>query len=188
MLNSRLALLAALAGLSALAPSALASEAQSVDNTKTAASWTGPIANGLNVSFLLDGIATDGECGDLASPDTACDSTVVHVTGIVGEGSTLTFRIDGFLPVSDFDLRVYTADAEGNPETYLDSPTSTDVSDSSPLGSSDPATRRPATIENKVVDVAQFANPETGEIDAALRRPGAVLPRGPGLLRRTRDA
>jgi hypothetical protein len=162
---SRSALLAALVGLAALAPSALASEAQSVDTTKTVADWTGPVGTGANTSFLLDGIATDGTCGDLASPDTACDATVVHVTGIVGEGSTITFRIDGFLPISDFDLRVYTADAEGNADTYLDSPTSTDVSESSPLGSSDPRYTSAGDYENKVVDVAQFADAETGVID-----------------------
>lgn len=166
MHNSRSALLAALAGLAALAPSALASDAQSVDTTTTKADWTGAAGNGLNTSFLLDGLAGQkGTCGPLSDLRTACDATVVHVTGIVGEGSTVTFRIDGFLPISDFDLRVYTSDAEGNADTYLDSPTSTDVSESSPLGSDDPRYTSAGDYENKVVDVAQFADAETGVID-----------------------
>lgn len=163
---SRLALLATLVG-AVTAPVASASDPVSVssDPASLQADWTSPVGSGLNTSFLLDGIATDGTCGDLDDPQAACDATVVHVSGVVGEGSTATFRIDGFLPVSDFDLRVYTADAQGNADTYLDSPTSTDVSESSPLGSSDPRYTGAGDYENKVIDVAQYSDPQTGEID-----------------------
>ena len=160
---SRHALLAALAGLGALAPSALASEPQSVSNATPEAKWISPVSNGVNTSFFLDSLIGGGECGDLADPQTACDKTLVHVTGIAGDGSTVTFRIEGFQPVSDFDLRVYTADAEGNPDTYLGSPTGTDAGDSSPLGSDDPRYTSAGDYEYKTVPV-EF-DPETGEVD-----------------------
>lgn len=159
-----LALALALAGL---APAtALGSANQTVSNEKLKADWTGAPALGLNQSFLLDGIGGQvGTCGALTDPRTACDKTLVHLTGIVGEGSTLKFRIDGFLPVSDFDLRVYTSDETGALDSYLGSPSSTDVSETSPAGSGDPRYTGPGDYENKVVDVTPYADFETGEID-----------------------
>lgn len=156
----------AVAGLAALAPTALASPAQTLTNAAPAATWTGPHGLGANVSFFLDSLTGTGTCsGDVADPQTACDKTLVRVNGIVGEGSTVTFRIEGFQPVSDFDLRVYTADADGNEDTYLGSPTSSDVSESSPLEDLDPRYTGVGDFENKVVDVSAFADPDTGEID-----------------------
>lgn len=153
--------------VAAIAPTtAFGSATQTVSPEKKQADWTGAAALGLNQSFLLDGIAGQaGTCGALDDPRTACDKTLVHVTGIVGEGSSIKFRIDGFLPVSDFDIRVYTADAEGTIESYLGSPTSTDAGEQSGLGSDDPRYTSAGDYENKVVDVTQYANFETGEID-----------------------
>ena len=166
----RVALAATLAGLGLTAP-ALASAPQSVGNDGDSpvlkADWTGPVANGLNTSFFLDGTVPGqtGTCGTPDDPQTACDSTLVHVTGVYGDGSQIAFRIDGFQPVSDFDLRVYTADADGKPETYLGSPSSSDVSESSPLGDADPRYTSAGDYENKVVDLTQYADPATGVVD-----------------------
>ena len=162
---SRLALLGAFAGLAAAAPSALASDAQTVSPTAAAATWTSPVGSGINNSYFLDDLTDAGECGDIADPQTACDKTLVRVTGVVGEGSTVKFAIDGFQPYSDFDLRVYTADAEGNLDAYLGSPTGTAAGDSSPLGSDDPRYTSAGDFEYKTVPVDTYADPETGEID-----------------------
>lgn len=166
---SRHALLVAAAGLALTAPGALASPDQSVTTegtpAKLKADWTGPVGNGLNTSFLFDGLAGQkGTCGPATDLRTACDATVVRLTGVVGEGSTLTFRIDGFRPVSDFDLRVYTAFG-GEVDAYQGSPTSTDVSESSPLEKNDPRYTGAGDFENKVIDVFAFADPDTGFID-----------------------
>src|SRR6478735_3671107 len=120
-----LALGLAVAGLGAFAPAALASPNQEINLDKAKADWTGPVASALNTSYFLDGTAPGqkGTCGAADDPQTACDKTLVHVTGIVGEGSSIKFRIDGFQQVSDFDLRVYTADATGAEGEYLGSPT-----------------------------------------------------------------
>lgn len=165
---TRLAMLSALTGLAAMAPSALASPPQTVtsDPAGLKADWTGPTATGLNTSYFLGGTGPipDGSCAN-AEPQTACDATLVHLTGTAGEGSTLTFRIDGFLPISDFDLRVSTANPDGSADTYLGSPTSSDVSESSPLGSDDPRYTFAGDYENKVVNVADYADPDTGAVD-----------------------
>jgi hypothetical protein len=154
-------------GIGALAPAALASPNQSVSPAKLKSDWTSPTATGLNTSFFLDGTAPGqkGTCGAMDNPQTACDKTLVHLTGVVGEGSSLKFRIDGFLPVSDFDIRVYTADEKGAEETYLGSPTDTDICSSSQLGCDDPRYTGPGDYENKVVDAFQYADPETGVVD-----------------------
>jgi hypothetical protein len=156
----------AVAGLGVMAPAAVASPNQAISPAKLKADWASPAGVGLNTSYLLDGLAGQkGTCGGLDNPQTACDKTLVHLTGIIGEGSTVKFRIDGFLPVSDFDLRVYTADAAGNLETHLGSPSSTDVSETSPLGADDPRWTSAGDYENKLVDVTQYADPETGVVD-----------------------
>ena len=171
-ISRSLALVAAAAGLAAAAPSAMASATQTLDVTgpgTVKADWSGPTAMGLNPSFFLDGTAPGqkGTCdGDASSPETACDKTLVHVTGIVGDGSSIKFRIDGFQQYSDFDLRVYESDADGTAGTYLGSPTSTDTYDSSPLGGNDPRGTAAGDYEYKVVDLAQYSDPETGAIDA----------------------
>jgi hypothetical protein len=124
------------------------------------------VGNGANTSYFADGLAGQkGTCGPLTDLRTACDKTLVRVTGVVGEGSTLKFRIDGFRPVSDFDIRVYTSDETGELDAYQGSPTSTDVSESSPLEGDDPRYTSAGDYENKVVDVAAFADSETGVID-----------------------
>lgn len=157
----------AFAALAAAAPSALASADQSVSpgEATSKASWTSPVGSGVNTSFFLDSFTKGGKCGAVSDPQTACDQTVVHVTGNLGVDSTLTFRIDGFLPTSDFDIRVYEADEDGTPEAYLGSPTSTDNDETSPLGSNDPRHTGAGDYENKVVAVGNYADPETGDID-----------------------
>lgn len=162
---SRHALLSALAGLAAFAPSALASDAQTVTVEAPKATWTSAPGMGVNTSFFLDDIAGGGTCGDLSDPTTACDKTLVHVKGIVGTGSTITFRIEGFLPVSDFDLRVYDSDAEGTEGGYLDGPTSTDAGEQSGLGSTDPRYTSAGDYENKEINISAYADEMTGEVD-----------------------
>ena len=163
--RTSLGMLAA-AGLAAAVPAAQASPNQTLSTAtpeqpaKIAASWTGPVTSGMNTSFLLD----YGDCSG-ADPRTVCDRTLVRVVGTVGEGSTVTFRIDGFKPVSDFDIRVYTADETGAQDTYLGSPTSTDAGDQSGLGSDDPRYTSAGDFENKLVDVTPYADLETGAID-----------------------
>ena len=159
-----LALALAVAGI---APAtALGSPNQAISPDKLKADWTSPVGTGLNTSYFLDGTAgQSGTCGALSDPRAACDKTLVHVTGVVGEGSSITFRIDGFLPVSDFDLRVYTAEADGTLVDDLGSPTTTDAEESSPLGELDPRRTSAGDFENKVVDITSYADYETGEID-----------------------
>ena len=169
-ISRSLALVVAAAGLAAAAPSALASATQTLNAAAPGtvkADWSGPAAVGLNSSFFLDGTAPGqkGTCGDTSSPQTACDKTLVHVKGIVGDGSSIKFRIDGFAQYSDFDLRVYTSDASGAAGTYLGSPTSTDTYDSSPVGSNDPRGTAAGDYEYKVVDLSQYADATTGAID-----------------------
>lgn len=160
------ALIAAMApGASAASPTQTLTTATETEPAKLAADWTGPTGLGVNLSYFLDGLLTTGSCGDVAEPQAACDKTLVHVKGVVGDGSSVKFRIDGFLPISDFDIRVYTADADGNLDTYLGSPSSTDVSESSPLGSSDPRYTSIGDYENKLVDLSPYADYETGAID-----------------------
>lgn len=166
IISPRVAVAAALASLAVAAP-AVASAPQSVSPDSPKADWTGPVGNGLNPSFFLDGTVPGqaGTCGSPDDPRTACDRTLVHVTGVFGDGSTVKFRIDGFQPASDFDLRVYTADAAGTPDSYLGSPTSTDTGDSSPLGKSDPRYTAAGDYENKVVDLSRYADYQTGVVD-----------------------
>lgn len=159
-----LALALAIIGLAPTA--ALASPDQSISDTKLKADWTSPVGTGFNTSYFLDGTAGQaGTCGALSDPRAACDKTLVHVTGTVGEGSSITFRIDGFLPASDFDIRVYTSNAEGALESDLGSPTSTDAEESSPLGALDPRRTSAGDYENKVVGLSEYADYETGKID-----------------------
>lgn len=162
--------IAAVSGLAALAlaapgASAAADRAVSVTHEAPKATWSGATASGLNTSYFLDGTATTGACGK--DQQTYCDSTLVKIDSLVDKGAKLTVRMDGFTPVSDFDLRVYQSNDKGERLTYLGSPTG-DVAAGSPAGSSDPRHTGPGDFESKeatsvktgqyyLVDVVYFA-------------------------------
>lgn len=143
--------LAGAATLAAAAPAAASPDA-TVTPDAPVATWNGPAANGLNTSFFLDGIATTGSCAN-TDEQTRCDSTKVFIDAdTYASNAKLTFRIEGFRQVDDFDLRVYDLGTKPNSAgTYLGSPTSTDVSNSSPLGSDDPRYTSAGDFENKEV-------------------------------------
>ena len=170
-ISRSLALVAAAAGLALTAPSALAAPAtKTIDATTPGtykADWTGATAVGANNSYFLDGTApgVKGTCaGDTATPNTACEKTLVHVKGIAGDGSTLTLRIDGFQQYSDFDLRAYESDATGAEGNYLGSPSSDPTATTSlPVDALATANGDP---EYKTVDLTQYADATTGAVDA----------------------
>src|SRR4051794_34636307 len=100
-----LALLAAVGGL-ACAPAA----AQAADHNflltpaSTTASVTGAAAVGFNTSWLAYETSSRAPAPTCkaGSPDTQCESTLIHVTADSVGGGTLTMRLDGFQPYSDF--------------------------------------------------------------------------------------
>jgi hypothetical protein len=154
----KLTLLGVLAGLVVAAP---ASAARTVTVSPTApASWTSDPGNGLNTGFGTDpGVgpaALRGKCG--TSTQDYCDFTLVHFTGAPLTGGTATFRIDGFQPYSDFDLRVYASDASGEQFEDLSDPTG-DVTKDSPLGEDDPRATGAGDFETTQLDL-------TGYVDA----------------------
>ena len=152
------ALAAALSSLAVLAPAAGAAPDRAVTVSPDAAkaTWTGVPAPALNVSFLPPAGPVKGTC--TKDPQYYCDLTLVHVTAADISDGNVTFRIDGFQPYSDFDLRVYASDADGNPDTYLGSPAS-DNAATSPLGANDPRNTAAGDYESKAV-------PLGGDIDA----------------------
>src|SRR5882724_9427309 len=127
-------LLAAVAGLAIIVPAASAAvdRTVSVSPATPKADWAGATTTGFNTSFFADGIGpVTGSCGK--DTQDYCEQTLVHVTGDDIGGGTATFRIDGFQPYSDFDLRVYESDETGALGTYLGAPQS-DNAKTSPLG------------------------------------------------------
>ena len=122
------ALLMAILVIGALAiPAGAAPEpAQSFDlddETNTTASFTSEPQIGTNVPFLLDGTATDYSCE--GTPEAQCERVFLAVRGLtdteiadnpaITENMTVSATIDNYsVPVADFDLRIYTADADGN--------------------------------------------------------------------------
>lgn len=132
--------LAAAVGLATTGPAsaAPADREGAVSAGELAYSWTGQTANGANVSFF--GASVTDEPGSCASTDarTMCDETLIKVDALATKGAQLTFRIEGFgTPVDDFDLRVYSSNAQGDPVSHLGSPAS-DNAATSPLGANDP--------------------------------------------------
>jgi hypothetical protein len=121
----------------------------------TTATWTGTAGTGLNTSFFLDGTAPGqkGTCGTVDDPRTACETTLVHLTGAPIGGGTATFRIDGFQPVSDFDLRVSNSDETGGPDGDPFDPTGD--SESGPLGDLDPRATSAGDFETVTVSLPE---------------------------------
>ncbi len=135
-----LATAAGLLGLAALPASAelernVTLEKEALENGVIAAEWEGSEGSGLNTSWFLDGTATTGSCAD-TDEMSRCDSTLIAIDpDLVFDAkkpSTLTFRIEGFGPTDDYDLRVYESDENGKVGTYLGSPAS-DAQSTSPL-------------------------------------------------------
>lgn len=113
-------LLAALAVLVLAAPAAQAADHTiTVDDATKSGKITGKPAIGLNTSYFEE-TAAPGGCGN--TPQNHCETTLVKV-GPETTKKSLTFRMDNIDETSDFDLRVYTADASGNKAEYLGSPT-----------------------------------------------------------------
>lgn len=158
---SRTALAALVAGLAIAAPASAAIDRTvtvSPGETTGTATWTGATGSGLNTSYLLDGIGPfTGTCGSLDDPQTACETTLVHVTGDPVGSGTVTFRIDGFLPVSDFDLHVFASNAAGDAEG--DAPTPTGDSQSSPLGDDDPRATSAGDYETVTMPISGEGEP-----------------------------
>ena len=129
----------------------LEKEARADDGT-IALAWDGATASGLNTSWFLDSEVGGGSCGD-TDERSFCDSTLVQVDPELfvdpKKRPTLTFRIEGFRQVDDFDLRVYRSNADGEAREYLGSPDS-DVQKTSPLPI-DPRATSVGDFESKVV-------------------------------------
>jgi hypothetical protein len=156
--RTSLGLLAA-AGLAAAAPAAHAAKDQVVTAEK-GATWTSAPASGLNTSFLLG--ETRGTCAGTDATN-ICDTTLVHVTATDVESAVASFRIEGYRPTSDFDIRVYESDAEGTKGAKVGT-LAGDVDKDSPLGADDPRHTGPGDFETTTVPLA--ADEDTNDIDA----------------------
>ena len=162
-----LALLAAVGGL-ACAPAAHAAADHAIDLSPGDAPKVvnGVTTVGFNTSWLLYETSTKAPapvCGK--DPNTMCESTLVHVTGDdIGDG-TLTLRLDGFQPYSDFDLKSYESDASGTQGKKLASPVG-DVTKSSPLGGSDPRQTAAGDFETTTLQLGDYLDGEGGPLDA----------------------
>lgn len=160
-----LAVLVAVAGLAAAAPAANAAPDKTISPATPTVTWTSAVGNGLNLTWLVNTGPAKGTCGtDLQN---FCDVTLVHlVADHLAEGSQLKFRLDGFGPASDFDLRVYASDAD---KTYgaktIASPTG-DVTTTSPAGGNDPRATSAGDYETVITDVSGLIDPDTGAVDA----------------------
>lgn len=144
---------AAVSGLAALAVAAPAASAApdrtvSVTHEAPKASYTGATGNGANVSYFLDGTATKGACGK--TDQDRCDSTLVRIDSLVEKSAKLKVLMNGFAPVSDFDLRVYASNDKGERLSYLGSPDS-ETAKTSPLGTSDPRATSAGDFESKEI-------------------------------------
>lgn len=133
----------------ALPASAAPARTDSLSATEQTRTWTGATANGANVTWFPHSLIGGGTCN--ADPRTYCDETLIKVDVLKTDNkTTLKFRIDGFgKPTDDFDLRVYSSNAAGEPVTYLGSPTG-DVAATSPLGADDPRHTGPGDFETKI--------------------------------------
>ena len=111
----RTGLIALLAGL-ALAPAAQAAPDRSITLTADAptATWTSADGTGINPWNQADQ-APNAPVGHACtkSPHQYCDTALVRVQ-LQDLSGTVSFRIEGFQNRSDFDLRVYEADDQGN--------------------------------------------------------------------------
>jgi hypothetical protein len=150
-MNHRLvAIVGAAVAVAMAAPAAQAAPRKATVTPTAKAAWNGTTAVGLNGTWFTDSLRPSGACGK--DTQNYCDDTLVHFTSTTAPAdSYLTFRIDGFQPVSDFDLRVYLADSTGEPIEYLGSPTG-DVTKTSPAGSDDPRNTWIGDYESKTVN------------------------------------
>lgn len=162
----RLLALAFLAGATCAAPASAATFDHNATLSPDAATatWTGATSTALNTSFFLDGTAPGqkGTCGK--DPNTMCENGLVHVVASGVSGGQAVFRIDGFQPYSDFDLRVYSADDQGAPDGDSISPTG-DNEGTSPAGGNDPRNTGAGDFETTTVDLSGYVD-EAGNLDA----------------------
>lgn len=166
--SRRRALLSSLALLALAAPSAMAAPRTATVTPESAvATWDGARANGANVSWFTDSLRPSGVC-DTTDARSYCDDTLVHFTADeLVEGAQLQVRIEDFDSIaSDFDLRVYTSNVEGEAVEYLGSPDGdfnsdhpTDGTQLAPVGDAAfPLLGTSLTdFETKVVDLAPTA-------------------------------
>src|SRR3954447_11711679 len=111
-MNRRFAfILGAVAAVAVAAPAAQAAPRKETVTRTARAAWRGPVASALNPTWFTDSLRHTGQCG--SDPQTYCDDTLVRYKTNSTAPAALIFRIDGFQPVSDFDLRVYLSDAAG---------------------------------------------------------------------------
>src|SRR4051794_8709941 len=151
-MNRRFAfILGALVAVAVLAPAAQAAPRKATVTPTAPAKWTGKTATGFNATWFTDSVRASGQCGSDAT--NYFDDTLVKFTGTPSGDSFLKFRIDGFQPFSDFDLRVYRSDPSGEPIEYLGSPTG-DITTTSPLGANDPRATAAGDYETKSADFA----------------------------------
>lgn len=115
---------AALAAALAAAVAAPAAQAApdrtvSVSLANNVATYEGDAALGFNVSYF-DETAQPASCGK--APQNFCDSTLVFVDDSYTGSKKMDIVMDGF-EISDYDLRVYKSDANGNPLAFEGYPT-----------------------------------------------------------------
>jgi hypothetical protein len=151
-MKHRIFVLAALAALGAAAPAA-ASPDKTITPAAPEAKWTGPVANGLNTSWFLDGLATTGTCAN-TDEQSRCDSTKVFLSADrLASGAKLKVRMDGFKATDDFDLRVYDLGTRPTSAgTKVGEPIG-DVAATSPLGTRDPRHTGPGDFETTEVPI-----------------------------------
>lgn len=160
---ARVALAATLVSLALAAPAG-AALTRTVDVTPTTrADWTSPLGSGLNLTWLANTGPAKGACG--TDPQNYCELTLVHVTAKDVATAALTFRIDGFGPASDFDLRVYASDPQG---TFSGKTVASPKGDSTkgPLGGDDPRNTAAGDFETVELVADDAIDFETNKLDA----------------------
>lgn len=160
---ARVALAATLVSLALAAPAGAALDRTVEVTPTTKADWTSLPGSGLNLTWLANSGPAKGACGtDLQN---RCELTLVHVTATNVATAALTFRIDGFGPASDFDLRVYASDAQG---TFGGKTVASPKGDSTkgPLGEDDPRNTAAGDFETVELVADDAIDLATGELDA----------------------
>lgn len=83
--------------------------------------FTSADATAVNLSQGYGGVDDRLPFSCTQDPTTMCDRTLVHVSLSDVQDAELTFRLEGFGPATDFDLRVYEAAPDGtHGEGHLD--------------------------------------------------------------------
>ncbi len=164
----RSAILAVAVGLVASSPAAAVEidhRIPTITTVKQKQSWSGATMTATNPSNYTDTVPRP-ELADRCTKEqtTYCEHALVRVVLSDVGGGTLKFRLEGFMPTSDFDLRVYDADETGEPVGGYRTPKG-DSTDG-PLGDDDPRNTWSGDYETTLVDLSNLVDPETGALDA----------------------